>query len=64
VHLILDSYRTHKHPNVVAWLAKHPRFHLHFTPKSSSWLNLVERRWFRELTDKNIRRGSPPARPT
>ena len=56
VHLILDNYGTHKHPNVVAWLAKHPRFHLHFTPTSSSWLNMVER-WFRNLTDKAIRRG-------
>jgi len=56
LHLILDNYQTHKHPNVDAWLAKHPRFHLHFTPTSSSWLNLVER-WFRELTDKAIRRG-------
>ena len=56
VHLILDNYATHKHPNVKAWLAKHPRFHLHFTPTSSSWLNLVER-WFRELTDKALRRG-------
>ena len=43
VHLILDNYATHKHPNVRAWLGKHPRFHLHFTPTSSSWLNLVER---------------------
>ena len=56
VHVILDNYRTHKHANVEAWLAKHPRFHLHFTPTASSWLNLVER-WFRELTDKAIRRG-------
>ena len=56
LHLILDNYRTHKHANVEAWLAKHPRFHLHFTPTSSSWLNLVER-WFRELTEKAIRRG-------
>ncbi len=56
VHLILDNYATHKHPNVKAWLAKNPRFHLHFTPTSSSWLNLVER-WFRELTEKAIRRG-------
>jgi transposase len=56
VHLILDNYATHKHPNVKSWLTKHPRFHLHFTPTSSSWLNLVER-WFRELTDKAIRRG-------
>jgi transposase len=56
LHLIVDNYRTHKHANVNAWLDKHPRFHLHFTPTSSSWLNLVER-WFRELTDKAIRRG-------
>jgi len=56
VHLILDNYGTHKHPDVVAWLGKHPRFHLHFTPTSSSWLNLVER-WFRNLTGKAIRRG-------
>ena len=56
LHLIVDNYRTHKHANVDAWLQKHPRFHLHFTPTSSSWLNLVER-WFRELTDKAIRRG-------
>ena len=62
VHLILDNYATHKHPDVTAWLAKHQRFHLHFTPTSSSWLNLVER-WFRELTDKNIRRGSFPSVP-
>ena len=57
VHLILDNYATHKHPDVQAWLARHRRFHLHFTPTSSSWLNLVER-WFRELTDKALRRGS------
>ena len=56
LHLIVDNYRTHKHANVDAWLERHPRFHLHFTPTSSSWLNLVER-WFRELTDKAIRRG-------
>lgn len=56
VHLIVDNYGTHTKPEVKAWLAKHPRFHLHFTPTSSSWLNLVER-WFRELTDKMIRRG-------
>jgi transposase len=56
LHLIVDNYRTHKHANVNAWLAKHPRFQLHFIPTSSSWLNLVER-WFRELTDKAIRRG-------
>ncbi len=57
VHLILDNYATHKHANVRTWLEKHPRFHLHFTPTSSSWLNLVER-WFRELTDKALRRGA------
>jgi transposase len=56
VHLILDNYATHKHPAVKAWMAAHPRFQLHFTPTSSSWLNLVER-WFRELTDKALRRG-------
>ncbi len=56
LHLIVDNYRTHKHANVEAWLAKHPRFQLHFIPTSSSWLNLVER-WFRELTEKAIRRG-------
>ena len=56
IHLILDNYATHKHPDVKAWLNTHPRFHLHFTPTSSSWLNLVER-WFRELTDKALRRG-------
>jgi len=57
VHLILDNYSTHKHAKVKAWLAKHPWFHLHFIPTSSSWLNLVER-WFRELTDKALRRGA------
>jgi transposase len=56
IHLILDNYATHKHPNVQAWLKRHQRFHLHFTPTSSSWLNQVER-WFRDLTDKNLRRG-------
>ncbi len=56
IHMILDNYGTHKHPNVQQWLTKHSRFHLHFTPTSSSWLNLVER-WFRDLTDKAIRRG-------
>jgi transposase/DNA-binding XRE family transcriptional regulator len=56
VHVIIDNYGTHTHDNVKAWLAKHPRFHLHFTPTSSSWLNLVER-WFRDLTDKALRRG-------
>ena len=56
IHLILDNYATHNHANVKKWLAKHPRFHLHFTPTSSSWLNLIER-WFGKLTDKAIRRG-------
>jgi transposase len=56
IHLILDNYATHKHENVQKWLAKHPRFHLHFTPTSSSWCNLVER-FFGKLTDKAIRRG-------
>jgi transposase len=57
LHLIVDNYGTHKHPRVTSWLRRHPRFHLHFIPTSSSWLNLVER-WFRELTDTRIRRGS------
>jgi transposase len=57
LHLILDNYGTHKQPKVKAWLEKHPRFKLHFTPTSSSWLNLVER-WFREITEKRIRRDS------
>ena len=56
LHLIADNYATHKHPEVLAWLAKHPRFHMHFTPTSSSWLNMVER-FFRDITDKRIRRG-------
>ena len=56
LHLIVDNYATHKHPRVRRWLQRHPRFHIHFTPTSSSWLNLVER-WFREITDKRIRRG-------
>jgi transposase len=62
VHLILDNDATHKHADVTTWLAKHPRFHLHFTPTSCSWLNLVER-WFREITDKAIRRGVFPSVP-
>ncbi len=57
LHLIVDNYGTHKHKRVKAWLERHPRFHLHFTPTSSSWLNLVER-WFRKLTVKRLRRGS------
>ncbi len=57
LHLIVDNYGTHKHPRVQSWLKRHPRFCLHFIPTSSSWLNMVER-WFREITDKRIRRGS------
>jgi transposase len=56
VHLICDNYATHKTPAIQRWLLAHPRFHLHFTPTSSSWLNQVER-WFALLTDKQIRRG-------
>jgi len=55
--MILDNYGTHGHPNVKTWLEKHPRFKLHFTPTSSSWLNLIER-WFGEITRKRIRRGT------
>lgn len=57
IHVILDNYATHKHANVQRWLATHKRFHLHFTPTSSSWLNQVER-WFRDLDAKALRRGS------
>ena len=57
LHLICDNYGTHKHPAVKRWLAAHPRFHLHFTPTSASWLNLVER-WFALITSQAIRRGS------
>jgi len=57
IHMIVDNYATHKHPKVKAWLARHSRFHMHFTPTSSSWLNLIER-WFREITGKRIRRGT------
>lgn len=57
LHFIVDNYATHKHPTVKKWLAKHPRFHMHFTPTSASWLNLIER-FFGELTDKRIRRGT------
>jgi len=57
LHLIVDNYATHKHPGVERWLRRNPRFHLHFTPTSSSWLNLVER-WFRNLTQQRLRRGS------
>ena len=57
IHMILDNYGTHGHPNVKTWLEKHPRFKLHFTPTSSSWLNLIEC-WFGEITRKRIRRGT------
>ncbi len=56
VHVIVDNYATHKHPNVKDWLGKHPRFHLHFTPTSASWVNLVER-FFLDITEERIRRG-------
>jgi transposase len=54
---VLDNYATHKTPSVHRWLLRHPRFHLHFTPTSSSWLNLVER-WFAERTTKKLQRGA------
>ena len=57
VHLILDNYGTHKHPEVRHWFEEHPRYHLHFTPTSASWINQVER-WFAEITRKRIRRGT------
>lgn len=57
LHIIADNYAAHKHPKVLAWLRRHPRFHMHFIPTSSSWLNLIER-FFREITEKQIRRGS------
>jgi len=57
LHLIIDNYATHKHPKVRAWLEKRPRFILHFTPTSSSWLNLVER-FFADLTARVVREGS------
>ena len=56
IHLIADNYATHKHAKVQKWLGRHPRFHVHFTPTSSSWLNMVER-FFRDLTQKRLRRG-------
>jgi len=56
LHLIADNYATHKHPKVQRWLARHPRFHMYFTPTSSSWLNMVER-FFRDLTERRLRRG-------
>jgi len=57
IHLVLDNYGTHKHPEVKKWLAERPRYHVHFTPTSSSWLNQIER-WFAEITRKRIRRGT------
>lgn len=56
LHLIVDNYATHKHPKVKSWLKRHPRFHIHFTPTSSSWLNVIER-WFRDITQRRIRNG-------
>lgn len=56
LHLILDNYATHEHAEVKTWLGKHPRLHMHCPPTSSPWLNLVER-WFRDLTDRALRRG-------
>lgn len=57
LHLIVDNYNTHKHPKVKSWLKRHRRFHIHFIPTSSSWLNLVER-WFRDITENRIRRDA------
>ena len=56
LHLVCDNYATHKHPNVQHWLEQHPRFHVHFTPTSASWLNMVER-FFRDITTEQLRRG-------
>ena len=56
LHLICDNYATHKHPKVRKWLVKHPRFHMHFTPTSASWLNMIER-FFRDITTERLRRG-------
>jgi transposase len=57
VHVVLDNYGTHKSPTIKRWFQQHPRFHVHFTPTYGSWLNLIER-WFGELTEKRIRRGT------
>ncbi len=57
LHVIADNYGTHKHPAVIRWLKRHPRFHLHFTPTGASWLNMIER-FFRDLSSQRIRRGS------
>ena len=56
LHLIVDNYATHKHPAVIQWLDKHPRFTMHFTPTSASWLNMVER-FFRDISENRLRRG-------
>ena len=56
LYLIAGNYSAHKHPKVGRWLEKHPRFHVHYTPTSSSWLNMVER-FFRDLTENRLRRG-------
>jgi transposase len=56
IHMIVDNYATHKHPRVERWISRHPRFHMHFTPTSCSWLNMVER-FFRDLTENRLRRG-------
>ncbi len=56
LHLIADNYATHKHPDVKKWLSRHKRFHMHFTPTSGSWLNVIER-WFRDLTQQRLKRG-------
>jgi len=57
VHVVIDNASTHKTPAIQKWFLAHPRFHVHFTPTSSSWINLVER-WFSEITEKWIRRGT------
>jgi transposase len=57
LHVIADIYSAHKHPNVQRWLNRHPRFHMHFTPTSASWLNVVER-FFRDLSQQRLRRGT------
>jgi len=57
IHLVMDNYATHKHAKVRAWLAKRPRYHVHFTPTSASWMNLVER-WFGIISQRAIKRGS------
>ena len=55
IHVVLDNYATHKHPKVLRWLAKHPRFHMHFTATSASWMNMVER-FFRNLSEDRLKR--------